>query len=87
MITLEFLATVITVVISTLALCGGIFQFAVIRPLENAIASLNKSIDRLDKTLVSYETRLRLVEQQVVEINQRVRSNQHRIDALEEKIK
>jgi len=52
--------------------------------VPNTIASLNKSIDRLDKTLVGYENRLRLVENQVVELNQRVRSNQHRIDALEE---
>ena len=64
-----------------LTVCGGIFHFAVIRPLENSIAELKKEIEQLRKD----RERMHLLEIKITEVEQRVRSNQHRITALEAK--
>lgn len=74
---------IITVLCGVVTIAGIIFKYAVLRPLENSIAELNKAVDRLRGTFQIYDDRLRLCEIQIAELNQRVRSNQHRLDALE----
>lgn len=76
MISLELIVAFCTV----LSLCGVIFKYAVIMPLENSINALKQEIAELRRD----RERLHLLEVQLAEINQRVRSNQHRIDKLEE---
>lgn len=70
----------ITAFCAILSLCGVIFKYAVIRPLETSIDALKLEIVELRRD----RERLHLLEVQLAEINQRVRSNQHRIDKLEE---
>lgn len=76
-------AEVIGALCAIITLCGVLFKYAVLRPLETSIGNLNEAVDRLRETFRLYEDRLRLCEVQIAELNQRVRSNQHRLDALE----
>ena len=78
-------AEIIGIAIAALGLCGAIFKFAVIRPLENTITNLTDTVNRLRDALKYYDDRLRSLEIHIAELEQRVRSNQHRLDSLEAK--
>ncbi len=63
--------------------CGG-FNFIVIKPLKSSIESLQKSIDKLAAGLEDIKERHNNLKVQVTELEARCKSNQHRIDRLEE---
>ncbi len=79
-------AEVIVALCTIITVCGAIFKYAVLRPLETSIGNLNAAVDRLRGSFRLYEDRLRLCEVQIAELNQRVRSNQHRIDSVEHRL-
>ena len=57
---------------------GGIFKYAVIRPLQNSINDLKDEISELRKD----RERIHFVEVTLAELKQSVRSAHHRIDEL-----
>jgi hypothetical protein len=66
-----------------LGFMGGVFHFAVLKPLNKAIENLDKAIGELRMDLLTAEDRRHELELKVVEIDQRARAAHHRIDRLE----
>ena len=70
-----------TVVVGFVA--GVIFKIA-ISPLTTAINGLQKTVDNLGRELKEERERRQAVELKIIEIEQRGKSNTHRLDRLEE---
>lgn len=68
-----------------LGFVGGVFSWIVLRPLNNAIENLNKAVGELRMELLTAEGRRHDLELKVAEIDQRAKSNTHRINTLERK--
>lgn len=66
-----------------LGFAGGVFAYVVLKPLNLAIANLNKAVGELRMELLTAENRRHDLEIKVAEIDQRARSAHHRIDRLE----
>lgn len=66
-----------------LGFMGGVFHFAVLKPLNKAIENLDKAIGELRMDLLTAEDRRHEMELKLVEVDQRARSAHHRIDRLE----
>jgi hypothetical protein len=65
-----------------LGFVGGVFSWAVLRPLNNAIENLNKAVSELRMELLTAEDRRHQMELHLVEVDQRARSAHHRVDDL-----
>lgn len=76
-------AELIGTICAVLTVSGIIFKYAIVKPFENKIDDLSKLISELRSDLKFHDTRVRNLEISVAELEQRVRSNQHRIDSLE----
>lgn len=74
---------IVSVTCAVLGICGVIFKIAVLVPFENKIDDLSKAIDSLQETINRHDDRVRAIEIHVAELEQRIRSNQHRLDAME----
>lgn len=70
-----------TVVVGFVA--GIIFKIA-ISPLTTAINGLQKTVDELGREIKEERERRQAVELKIIEIEQRGKSNTHRLDRLEE---
>lgn len=68
-----------------LGFMGGVFHFAILKPLNKAIENLDKAIGELRMDLLTAEDRRHELELKVVEIDQRARAAHHRLDRLEGK--
>jgi chromosome segregation ATPase len=66
-----------------LGFMGGVFHFAILKPLNKAIENLDKAIGELRMDLLTAEDRRHELELKLVEVDQRARSAHHRIDKLE----
>lgn len=66
-----------------LGFVGGVFSWLVLRPLNNAIENLNKAVGELRMELLTAEGRRHDLELKVAEIEQRAKSNTHRLNRLE----
>ena len=65
------------------AVIGAAFSFAVLRPLNNAIKALQKTIDEMRAEMKESREQRHELEVHLAEVDQSVRSAHHRIDALE----
>ena len=65
------------------AVVGAAFSFAVLRPLNNCIKALQKTIDEMRAEMKESGEQRQELEVQLAEVDQSVRSAHHRIDALE----
>lgn len=65
------------------AVIGAAFSFAVLRPLNNAIKALQKTIDEMRAEMRESREQRQELEVHLAEVDQSVRSAHHRIDALE----
>lgn len=72
-----------TVVVGFVA--GIIFKIA-ISPLTTAINGLQKTVDELGREIKEERERRQAVELKIIEIEQRGKSNTHRLDRLEEEV-
>lgn len=66
-----------------LGFVGGVFSWVVLRPLNNAIENLNKAVGELRMEILTAEGRRHDLELKVAEIEQRAKSNTHRLNRLE----
>ncbi len=78
---MELLDTAVQVT-NLIGFAGGVFAWAILRPLNNSFDGLRKSIDRLVQRFDQLDERQRRMEERLVEIEQRARSAHHRIDDL-----
>ena len=76
-------AASVTVVLGFMA---GVFSYVILKPLNKAIANLDKAIGELRMDLLTAEDRRHELEVKVAEIDQRARSAHHRIDRLEGRV-
>ena len=67
-----------------LGFAGGVFSFAVLRPLNKAIIELQCAAKDLRADIRASEERRHELELKVAEIDQRARSAHHRLDDLTE---
>ena len=65
------------------AAVGAAFSFAVLRPLNASIKSLQKAIDEMRTEMKESGKQRQKLEVHLAEVDQSVRSAHHRIDALE----
>lgn len=65
------------------AVIGAAFSFAILRPLNNAIKALQKTIDEMRAEMKEGREQRQNLEVHLAEVDQSVRSAHHRIDALE----
>ena len=65
------------------AVIGAAFSFAVLRPLNNAIKALQKTIDEMRAEMKEGRKQRQELEVHLAKVDQSVRSAHHRIDALE----
>lgn len=65
------------------AVIGAAFSFAVLRPLNNAIKALQKTIDEMRAEMKESREQRQELEVHLAEVDQSVRSAHRRIDALE----
>ena len=65
------------------AVIGAAFSFAVLRPLNNSIKALQKTIDEMRSEMKESRKKRQELEVHLAEVDQSVRSAHHRIDALE----
>lgn len=70
-----------------LGFAGGVFSWVILRPLNSAVENLNKAIKELREELSTAERRRHELELKVAEVEQRAKSNTHRLDKLEGVIK
>ena len=63
-------------------LLGGLFSFAVLRPLNNAIVKLEQMIEELRADMRRNEERWHTMSVKIAEVDQRARSAHHRLDDL-----
>lgn len=70
-------------VVAILGFGGAIFSYVVIRPLNAAILRLQESIDKLSDELKSHGSKLHSLEIRITEVDNRAKSNSHRIDKIE----
>jgi hypothetical protein len=73
-------AASVTVVLGFFA---GVFSYVILKPLNKAISKLDTAINELRMDLLTAEDRRHELEVKVAEIDQRARSNTHRLDRLE----
>ncbi len=66
-----------------LGFVGGVFSWVVLRPLNTAIENLNKAVGELRMEILTVEGRWHDLELKVAEIEQRAKSNTHRLNRLE----
>jgi hypothetical protein len=66
-----------------LGFVAGVFSYVILRPLNKAISKLDTAINELRMDLLTAEDRRHELEVKVAEIDQRARSNTHRLDRLE----
>ena len=66
-----------------LGFVGGVFSWIILRPLNSAIENLNKAVKELRMELLTAEGRRHELELKVAEVEQRAKSNTHRINRLE----
>ncbi len=66
-----------------LGFIGAVFSYIVLRPLNNAIEDLNKAVGELHMELLTAEGRRHDLELKVAEVEQRAKSNTHRLNRLE----
>lgn len=66
-----------------LGFVGGVFSWVVLRPLNNAIENLDKAVGELRMELLAAEGRRHDLELKMAEIEQRAKSNTHRLNRLE----
>lgn len=66
-----------------LGFAAGVFAYVVLKPLNLAIDNLNKAVRELRMELSAAENRRHELEKKIVEIDQRARSNTHRLNRLE----
>jgi len=65
-----------------LGLLGGLFHFAVLRPLYNAITRFERAIEELREDIRRNEERWHAMSVKIAEIDQRARSAHHRLDEI-----
>ena len=65
------------------AAIGAAFSYAVLRPLNNSIKLLQKTIDEMRYEMKESREQRQELEVHLAEVDQSVRSAHHRIDALE----
>nr|DAR17860.1 MAG TPA: hypothetical protein [Caudoviricetes sp.] len=73
-------------IVAAVGLMGGALIWiihAVISPLEILLDRVVKSLDKLDETLKEERTKREQIELKLENVNQRSRSNTHRISQLE----
>ena len=66
-----------------LGFVGGVFSWVILRPLNSAIENLNKAVKELRMELLTAEGRRHELELKVAEVEQRSKSNTHRLNRLE----
>jgi predicted nucleic acid-binding Zn-ribbon protein len=66
-----------------LGFVGGVFSWVILRPLNSAIENLNKAVKELRMELLTAENRRHELELKVAEVEQRSKSNTHRLNRLE----
>ena len=62
---------------------GAAFSYSVLRPLNNSIKALQKTIDEMRAEMKESREQRQELEVHLAEVDQSVRSAHHRIDALE----
>lgn len=68
---------------AVLTVIGGIFSYAVIRPLNESIRALKDTVDEMREEIKEGREQRQGLEVQLAKIDSSVRSAYHRIDALE----
>lgn len=68
---------------AVLTVIGGIFSYAVIRPLNESIRALKDTVDEMREEIKEGREQRQGLEVQLAKIDSSVRSAHHRIDALE----
>lgn len=68
---------------TVLLFLGGVFSFAVLRPLNSAIDSLHEAVKELRKEIRTSDERRHEMEVKLADVDARARSAHHRIDDLE----
>lgn len=68
---------------AVLTMIGGIFSYAVIRPLNESIRALKDTVDEMREEIKEGREQRQGLEVQLAKIDSSVRSAHHRIDALE----
>jgi len=63
-------------------LLGGLFSFAVLRPLNNSIVRFEKTIDELRSDMRRIEERWHTMSIKIAELDQSTRSAHHRLDEM-----
>ena len=68
------------------AVVGAAFSFAVLRPLNNSIKALQKTIDEMRAEMKESNRQRQGLEVHLAEVDQSVRSAHHRVDRLEGRV-
>ena len=68
---------------AVLTVLGGLFSYAVIRPLNESIKALKDTVDEMRREIKEGRKQRQELEVHLAEVDQSVRSAHHRIDALE----
>ena len=69
--------------ITIMSFAGGVLNFAIIKPLKDAIKLLSNSIDKLEQNLTDMKVKEISLEQRVTHTEDSVKTAHRRIDDLE----
>lgn len=69
--------------VSILVLCAALFQYSVIRPLNQSLQSLQECIDHLKEQLSDTESKRQLMAERLSKVEEATDHVQHRLDIIE----
>ena len=71
--------------VSVLMLCGVIFNFSVIKPLNQSVRSLQDCIDNLRRQLSDTESKRQQMAERLSRVEEATGHVQHRLDVIEQR--
>lgn len=71
--------------VSVLMLCGVIFNFSVIKPLNQSVRSLQECIDYLRRQLSDTESKRQQMAERLSRVEEATGHVQHRLDVIEQR--
>ncbi len=80
---MENITELVAAGVSVMGLCGTIFYYAVLRPLESAIEDLRGLINDIRHDLQADEEKRHLMDVRLAKVESSAASAHHRIDTLE----
>lgn len=80
---MDNITEIVTAGVAAMGVCGTIFYYAVLRPLENAIEELRGLIGDMRRDLQADEEKRHLLDVRLAKVESSAASAHHRIDTLE----